>query len=76
MNQNKALIEIRDFYTKLGAKDIHQNFNYTRVNLDKTHRRGLKCIDSIAASLNMLKCIEESKLLEINDGYRLLVMHN
>ena len=68
MNQDIASIEVQDFCTKLRAKDIHQNFNCTRVeDLDKTHRRGLKCIDSIVASPNKLKCTEGSKLFKINE---------
>ena len=49
---------------------MHQNFNCIRVeDLDKTHRRRSKYIDLIliAASPNMLKCIEGSKLLKINE---------
>ena len=79
MNQDIALVEIYEFYTKLRVKDVNQRFNYIRVkDLSKTHRRGSKCIDSIVASPNIFECIEGSKLLEINEvldtDYRLYLI--
>ena len=49
-------------------KDIYSNFNYIDLNrLDYTYQDGVKCIDTIAASDNILQCIEGLKLLEINE---------
>ena len=66
MNQDIALVEMQEFYAKPRIKDIHQRFNHIRIkDLDKTHRRGSKCIDSTTSS-KIFECIEGSKLLKTN----------
>ena len=35
--------------------------------MDNTHITGSKLIDTCAVSLNIIKCIEECKLMETND---------
>ena len=49
-------------------KDIHQQFNFIEVeDMDQMYKRDSKCIDSIAVVLNVLRYIEGSQLLEINE---------
>ena len=67
-NQDIALTEVQQFFTELQLKDLHQTFNGIEVKyMDHTHSRGTKCIDSIAATPNIRKHIEGSKLFETNE---------
>ena len=59
---------MQEFYTKIGVKDVHQSFNYIEVeDLDGTYKRSSNCLDSIAASQDIIQYIEDSKILEVNE---------
>ena len=65
MNQDIASNDMQNFYAKLGVKDVHQTFNYIKIeDLDRTFRHGSRTIDSIIVSPNIQQCVEGSKLLE------------
>ena len=71
-NQDIVSLDIQEVYIKLGIKDIYQYFNYIEVeDLDRTFWYGSKSIDSVVATLNILQCVEGSKLLEINEVVRI-----
>ena len=71
-NQDIVSLDIQEVYIKLGIKDIHQYFNYIEVeDLDRTFWYGSKSIDSVVVTLNILQCVEGSKLLEINEVVRI-----
>jgi len=66
-NQDITSNEIKSFFNKIKLWDIHQSYNLIpENNLDKTYIRGLKCIDSVAITQNLLDLIKGSKLLEAN----------
>ena len=49
-------------------KDVHQTTNGIELKeMDHTHSRGTKCIDSIAATSNVRKHIEGCSLYETNE---------
>ena len=51
MNQSIADNEIQNFYTEIGVRDVHSEFNRIEINeLNNTYREGMKCINSIAVS--------------------------
>ena len=59
---------MQEFYTKIGVKDVYQSFNYIEVeDLDGTYKRSSNCLDSIAASQDIIQYIEGSKILEVNE---------
>ena len=61
MNQDIASSELQEFFTKLRVKDIHQQFNFIKVeDMDRMHKHSSKYIDSIVVMLNVLQCIEGS----------------
>ena len=56
------------FFAEIGIKDIHKIFNcIDSKSLDHIYRDGSKCIDSIIATSNILRYIEGSTLLEIDE---------
>ena len=68
LNQNIATSAVQNFFNKIGIRDIHQTYHQLQFNqMDNTEERGLKPIDTIAASYGISEYVEGSKLIECND---------
>ena len=67
-DQDIALNLVHQFFAELQIQDLHQNFNELDMKaLDHTCSRGTKCIDSIAATPNIRKHMEGSRMFETNE---------
>ena len=78
-NQDITAAEMKHFYYEINDRNIHQSYNLIlESELDKTHIRGSKCINSITGIQNLLDFVEGLKLLEASDititGYRAILI--
>ena len=68
LNQNIASSAVQNFFNKIGIRDIYQTYHQLKFNqMNNTEERGLKLIDTIAASYGISEYVEGSKLNECND---------
>ena len=63
----------------MDLQDIHKSFNkIVPSNLDHTYKDRSKCINSIAATYNIMNYVEDSAILEIdsifNTDYRVFLV--
>ena len=67
-NQDIGSIELHQFFAELQLQYVHQTFNGLEwKELDHTHIRGTKYIDSIVATPRIRKNLEGSRLFETNE---------
>ena len=67
-NQEIESNEVKQFFAQLQLQDVHQNFNEIELSqMDHTHNRGTKCIDSIDVTPDLIKHVKGSRLFEKNE---------